>query len=145
MKNSTPEPMDTSKQFCPNSTCSARGKRGEGNIRIHAYHPQRYRCSLCRKTFSARRGTILEGLRTSTDLVIIVVSLLCSGCPIQAMVQVYGLDERTVADWQKRAGKHCHQVHLYLLMSFVIIVSTQPLSTACDDMPQKYYASIRDE
>ena len=53
----------------------------------------------------------MEGLRTPTDLVIIVVSLLCYGCPIQAIVQAYGLDERTVADWQKRAGKHCQQVH----------------------------------
>jgi len=53
----------------------------------------------------------MEGVRTPTDLVIIVVSLLCYGCPIQAIVQAYGLDERTVADWQKRAGKHCQQVH----------------------------------
>ncbi len=103
--------MDASKQCCPNSTCSARGQIGAGNIRIHAYHPQRYRCSICKKTFSARRGTILQGLRTSKELVIIVVTLLCYGCPIQAIVQAYGLDERTVADWQKRAGKHCQQVH----------------------------------
>ncbi len=26
-------------------------------------------------------------------------------------MHAYGLDERTVADWQQRAGKHCHQVH----------------------------------
>jgi IS1 family transposase len=26
-------------------------------------------------------------------------------------VHAFGLDERTVADWQKRAGKHCQQVH----------------------------------
>src|SRR5712692_8843669 len=115
MQNSTPEPMDASKQFCPHSTCSARGQIGEGNIRIHAYHPQRYRCSRCKKTFSGRRGTIMEGLRTSKELVIIVVILLCYGCPIQAIVQAYGLDERTVADWQKRAGKHCQQVHQALV------------------------------
>jgi len=52
----------------------------------------------------------MEGLRTSKERVIIVVTLLCYGCPIQAIVQAYGLDERTVADWQKRAGKHCQQV-----------------------------------
>ena len=52
----------------------------------------------------------MEGLRTSKELVIIVVTLLCYGCPIQAIVQAYGLDERTVADWQKRAGRHCQQV-----------------------------------
>ncbi len=26
-------------------------------------------------------------------------------------MHAYGLDERTVADWQKRAGKQCQQVH----------------------------------
>jgi len=84
---------------------------GEGNIRIHSYQPQRYRCRRCKKTFSARRGTMMEGLRTPTELIVIVVSLLSYGCPIQAIVHAYGLDERTVADWQQRAGKHCQQVH----------------------------------
>ena len=53
----------------------------------------------------------MEGLRTSPGLIVIVVILLSYGCPIQAIVHAYGLDERTVADWQKRAGKHCQGVH----------------------------------
>jgi transposase-like protein/IS1 family transposase len=107
--------MDASQQFCPNKMCSARGQIGAGNIRIHSYRPQRYRCRTCKKTFSARRGTMMEGLRTPTELVVIVVILLSYGCPIQAIVHAYGLDERTVADWQKRAGKHCQQVHQALV------------------------------
>src|SRR5437773_12299627 len=98
MQNSTTEPMDPSKQFCPNSACSARGLIGAGNIGVHSDQPQRYRCRTCKKTFSARRGTMMEGLRTPTELVVIVVSLLAYGCPIQAIVHAYGLDERTVAD-----------------------------------------------
>jgi transposase-like protein/IS1 family transposase len=111
MQTNTAEPMDASKQFCPNQTCSARGQMGAGNIRIHSYQPQRYRCRTCNKTFSARRGTMMEGLRTPSELVVIVVILLAYGCPVQALVHAYGLDERTVADWQRRAGKHCQQVH----------------------------------
>ena len=84
---------------------------GAGNIGIHSSQPQRYRCHMCQKTFSARQGTMMHGLRSPTDLVIRVIILLCYGCPIQAIVHAYGLDERTVADWQQRAGKHCHQVH----------------------------------
>ena len=110
MQNQT-EPMDASKQFCPNLACSARGQIAEGNIRIHSYRPARYRCLTCKKTFSARRGTIMEGLRSPAARVIRVIILLCYGCPIQAIVHAYGLDERTVADWQQRAGKHCQQVH----------------------------------
>jgi transposase-like protein/IS1 family transposase len=111
MQKSTTEPMDASNQFCPNEACSARGKIGEGNIRIHSYQPQRYRCRTCNKTFSARRGTMMEGLRKPEELIIIVVTLLAYGCPLQAIVRAYGLDERTVADWQRRAGEHCQQVH----------------------------------
>ncbi len=59
----------------------------------------------------ARRGTTFEGLRTSTELVVIVVTLLAFGCPVQAIVQAYGLDERTVASWRDRAGKQCQRVH----------------------------------
>ena len=53
----------------------------------------------------------MEGLRTNEETVTRVVTLLSYGCPIQAIVHAFGLDERTVAEWQKRAGEHCEQVH----------------------------------
>src|SRR5260370_42179474 len=62
METST-EPMEPSEQFCPNLACCARGQTGQGNIIIHDHKRQRYRCKSCKQTFSARRGTILEGLR----------------------------------------------------------------------------------
>jgi transposase-like protein len=54
---------------------------------------------------------MLEGLRKPTELIVIVVTLLAYGCPIQAIVHAFGLDERTVASWRDRAGKHCQQIH----------------------------------
>src|SRR2546423_11434024 len=115
MQKSTPEPMNTSKAFCPNEACSARGQRGQGNIHIHDRQRQRYRCSVCKKTFSARRGTMFEGLRKPMELIVIVVTLLSYGCPVQAIVHAYALDERTVADWRDRAGLHCQRVHQHLV------------------------------
>lgn len=53
----------------------------------------------------------MEGLRKPVDLMVIVVTLLTSGCPVQALVPAFGLDERTVAAWRDRAGVHCHKVH----------------------------------
>src|SRR6266516_4785636 len=111
MQTNTAEPMDTSHQFCPNLACSARGQIGQGNITIHDRKRQRYRCRTCKRTFSARRGSMFEGLRTATDVVVIVVTLLAFGCPVQAIVQAYGLDERTVASWRDRAGSQCQRVH----------------------------------
>jgi hypothetical protein len=46
-----------------------------------------------------------------------VIVLLAYGCPIQAIVKAFLLDERTVRDWQKRAGQHCQQVHEHLVAS----------------------------
>jgi IS1 family transposase len=54
---------------------------------------------------------MFEGLRKPEELIVIVVTLLAYGCPPQAIVHALGLDERTVARWQERAGAHCHKVH----------------------------------
>src|SRR5258708_8366108 len=40
-----------------------------------------------------------------------VVTLLAYGCPTQAIVAAFGFDERTVMDWQHRAGQHAQRVH----------------------------------
>ena len=103
--------MIASEQFCPNLGCSARGQVGQGNSVIHGRKRPRYRCTRCGKTFSAKAGTLFEGLRKPTDQIVIVVTLLSYGCPSQAIVHAFGLDERTVADWRDRAGVHCQQVH----------------------------------
>src|SRR5437764_4825181 len=65
----------------------------------------------------ARRGTMFEGLRKPMDLMVIVVTLLTYGCPVQAIVHAFDLDERTVASWRDRAGAHCEQVHQALVES----------------------------
>jgi len=54
---------------------------------------------------------MFEGLRKPTELIVIVVTLLTYGCPIQAIVHAFGLDERTVAAWRDRAGAQCQRVH----------------------------------
>lgn len=105
------EKMDAAKQFCPNLECKSRGEIGQGNIVIHSKKRMRYKCRTCGRTFNYRKGTAIEGLRKPTELFTTVTSLLAYGCPIQAIVYTYKLDERTVADWQDRAGKHCEKVH----------------------------------
>jgi transposase-like protein len=110
-----PASMNASQQFCPNKACKARGKIGQGNIVIHSRSRPRYLCQTCGKTFSAKEGTMFAGLRKPTELIVIVVTLLAYGCPVQAIVHAFGLDERTVASWRERAGKHCELVHRALV------------------------------
>jgi transposase-like protein/IS1 family transposase len=111
MKTHTTEPMNASEQFCPNLACSARGQVGQGNIVVHARKRPRYKCNTCGRTFSAKAGTALEGLRKPTELIVIVITLLAYGCPLQAIVHAFGVDERTVASWRDRAGKQCERLH----------------------------------
>ena len=54
---------------------------------------------------------MLEGLRKPTELIVVVITLLAYGCPIQAIVHAFDLDERTVARWRYRAGQHCQKLH----------------------------------
>src|SRR5712692_228460 len=107
--------MDPQKVFCPNWACPARGRTGAGNIGIHSQKEQRYICRECHKTFAARKGTAFYRLRTAADTVSLVITLLAYGCPVQAIVAAFGLDERTVARWQQRAGQHSQAVHEHLV------------------------------
>lgn len=107
--------MDPRTQFCHNLRCPARGQAGKGNIKVHSRKERRYRCETCGQSFVATKGTPFYRLHKATDLFIIVVTLLCHGCPIQAVVAAFGLDERTVANWHTGAGQHCGNVHEHLV------------------------------
>ena len=89
--------MDPHSQFCHNPDCLSRGQVGQGNIVIHSQKEQRYRCKTCEKTFVATRGTPLYRLHKEQNIFTVVVTLLCHGCPLQAIVAAFGLDERTVS------------------------------------------------
>src|SRR5512144_2043188 len=104
-------PIDPLAQFCHNPDCTARGQLALGNINVHSRKERRYRCTTCGQTFAATRDTPFYRLKQSLDLVTIVITLLCPGCPVQAIVAAFGLDERTVADWRDRAGRHGQRLH----------------------------------
>jgi transposase-like protein len=107
--------MDPRSQFCPNPQCPDKGRTAAGNIKIHSHRERRYRCTTCRKTFAASTGTPFYRLHKDPSLFVCVVTLLAYGCPTQAVVAAFGLDERTVADWQDKAGGHAQRVHRHFL------------------------------
>ena len=101
--------------FCPIETCPARGRIGEGNIRCHSLKEQRCYCTVCQKTFALTKGTPFYRLRHDHQIATWVMILLAYGCPPQAIVKAFELDERTVKDWQQRAGNHCEAVHDHVI------------------------------
>lgn len=109
--------MNPQEIFCPMIVCPARGQTGKGNIHIHSLQDKSCICDVCGQTFTTTKGTLFYRLRTNPEIVMCVIVLLAYGCPIQAIVKAFLLDERTVRDWHKRAGQHCQQVHEHLVES----------------------------
>lgn len=105
MLNYTLPPMRPELVVCPNSSCGASGRTG-----VHSHTERRYICHACGKTFAETVGTPFYGLKHPAWLVVVVLALLASGCPIPAIVFAFGLDERTVTDWQQKAGQHAKAV-----------------------------------
>ena len=103
--------MNPQQVFCSNPDCKSRTLVGAGNIGIKGQKDRRYVCKDCRHSFAETKGTPLFDLKKPHTLFFIVVTLLANGCPPQAIVAALGLSERTVFDWQKKAGGHCEQIH----------------------------------
>jgi len=95
--------------------CPARGQSGKGNIRVHSQKGNRFICEVCQGTFTTSKGTIFYRLRHDPKTVLCVIVLLAYGCPLQAIVKAFDLDERTVTDWHERAGKHCQSIHEHIV------------------------------
>lgn len=107
--------MSPHDRWCHNRDCRAYGRVGEDHIVIHSQKERRYRCKRCGRTFSETKGTALYRSHRPRWLVIAVVTLLAYGCPVQAIVAAFGLDERTVARWQKESGSQCKRVHEHVV------------------------------
>src|SRR5215207_1761175 len=107
--------MDPHQQWCHNPNCRAYGRVGEGHIVIHSQKERCYRCKRCGRTFTATKDTALYRMRKPKWLVVAVVTLLAYGCPVQAIVAAFSLDERTVARWQREAGLQGKRVHEHLI------------------------------
>src|SRR5919202_20607 len=105
MTKYTLPPLRPELVVCPNPTGGASDRIG-----VHSYRERRYKCHACGGTVAETVGTPLYGLKHPTWLVVVVLTLLAYGCPIPAIVAACALDERTVADWQQKAGQHARQI-----------------------------------
>ncbi|MBY0228318.1 MAG: hypothetical protein K2W96_03450, partial [Gemmataceae bacterium] len=103
--------MDPKGVSCANPACPDRGAPDKGNIKAHSHKERRFRRASCGKTFAASKGTPSCRLHKDATQIVLVVTLLAHGCPLPAAVAAFGLDERTVASWQSKAGGHCQAVH----------------------------------
>ena len=97
------QPLDPKLMTCP--SCGE-----EERIGVHAHQERRCICHACGGTFADTKGTVFFNLHYPIWVVVLVLTLLAHGCPPAAIVAAFYLDERTVAAWHSKAGKHGKRV-----------------------------------
>jgi transposase-like protein len=113
---------DFSMYFCPYEACSNYGKVGADNQVIGSgcygkHHTQLLRCKVCQRTFSARRGTPLFGLKADEQTFYEAIACLAEGNGIRATARIKNVDKDTVAAWLDKASQHVEAVSRYLMVN----------------------------
>jgi hypothetical protein len=130
--------MDPHHRFCHNERCWAYGRAGEGHIVIHSRKERRYKCKRCSRTFSATKGTALYRAHKPHELVVTIVTLLAYGCPPQAIVAAFSLDERTVCRWQRESGRQCWRVHEHVIQAGGVLLG----QVQADELPIRIVGGV---
>lgn len=112
--------------FCPNKECPDYEKlqsAGQHNI-IKAGKTQagvqRYECITCHRTFTATKGTLFYGKRTSAETILETLAFLAEGNRISSLSRVKGLKEDTILSWLREAAQHTDTINEILLKDFKV-------------------------
>lgn len=129
--------MNPQDYVCQNESCKHFGLSNGNHITVHSQQQKRLRCKTCRKTFSHTKGTAFYRLHTEEDVVVKVMILLAFGCPSAAIEKAYGLDARTLKDWQVRFGTSAKHLHNRLFYHILAHVRVQ-----CDELYVKMWGKV---
>ena len=129
------EPWTPRAYSAPTPPARTGASSDKGNVKVHSHKERRFRCLTCGKTFAATKGTPFYRLHKDQSLFLCVITLLAHGCPVPAVVAAFGLDERTVADWQHKAGEHCQAVHRHHLETKKLDLAPRPGRRAVRQAP----------
>ena len=112
--------------FCPNEGCRDYEKlqsASQHNI-IKAGKTkagiQRYECTTCHHTFTATKGTLFYGKRTSAETILETLAFLAEGNRISSLSRVKGIKEDTILSWLREAARHTEAVNDVLLKDFKV-------------------------
>jgi hypothetical protein len=101
---------------CQNSECPDAGVRGGENLYFRGWSGKDRRirmvhCRTCKRSFSERKGTVLEQARLPDDKVFSVLKHLREGCGTRATGRLVGVDKNTVTRYTALAGAHAEGLH----------------------------------
>lgn len=112
--------------FCPNPECPNYEKlqsASQHNL-IKAGKTkagvQRYECTTCQRTFTATKGTLFYGKRTSAETILETLAFLAEGNRISSLSRVKGLKADTILSWLREAAGHTDALNEVLLKNFKV-------------------------
>jgi transposase-like protein len=98
--------------FCWNAECAAYANQEAKSIRCVGRTKrgvQRYQCVLCKKTFTATRGTPFYGVH-EPEKMRLALKMLGEGMSISGAARIVESKEDTVRAWLAKAASHARQI-----------------------------------
>jgi transposase-like protein len=112
-----PEPVGSLAAFArPNPECSRFNRVGVGNRSAvestgKRKDIRRLYCSMCKRRFTERQGTLLRYRKLPEETVARIVKCLGHGCSVEATADICAVDPRTVARLLEQAGRRAEDFH----------------------------------
>jgi transposase-like protein len=111
---------DLSRFCCQNDRCVAYGSRGAGNLSVcgHIDKARTIRqlyCSICKKRFSERKGTVFYWSHMPKEKVISILRHVQEGNGMRQTGRLVGTKEDTVIRYVRKAGVHARKLHQKLV------------------------------
>ena len=101
---------------CQYSDCPQAGARGGGNLYFRGWSGKGKRirlifCRTCKRSFSERKGTVLEHSRLPDEKALAILNHLREGCGTRATGRLVEVDKNTVTRYLAMAGSHAEARH----------------------------------
>jgi len=101
---------------CRNSQCPEAGVRGGENLYFRGFSGKGRRirlvyCRTCKRSFSERKGTVLEHARLPDGKALAVRKHIREGCGTRATSRLVDVDKNAVTRYLAKAGAHAERPH----------------------------------
>ena len=101
---------------CQNSDCPDAGLRGGETLYFRGWSGKSKRirmvfCRTCKRSFSERKGTVLEHARLPDDKALAILKQIREGCGTGATGRLVEVDKNTVTRYAAIAGGHAETLH----------------------------------
>lgn len=101
--------MQTAKTTATTMTCTACDVRCQ-RFGTHRNGLRRFRCPICKKTYTEEHKTLVEGMTIPEEKIVIALRLMIEGNSLRSTERITGLDINTLMKLLVKAGEKCERV-----------------------------------